>query len=151
LGLQWLASIQKPDGHWQLHRREGKSDSDPGYAEAGTVPTSTGATALALLPFLGSGHTHQEGNYRRVIRRGLDWLIHQQKPNGDLHDWDDLGRSSSFYAHGQATIVLCEAYALTKDQSLREPARRAIAYLCESQHVSTGGWKYRPQSEGDLS
>lgn len=151
LGLLWLAAMQKQDGHWQLHRRDGKSDSDPGYPDGGTVQTSTGATALALLPFLGAGHTHKEGNHTRTVRRGLDWLVRQQKSNGDLHDWDDLGRPSSFYAHGQATIVLCEAYALTKDPTLREPARKAIAYLCESQHPVTGGWKYRPHSDGDMS
>ncbi len=145
LGLGWLARQQnKADGRWQLH--EGYPDAgDPG------LRTDTGATALALLALLGSGQTHKEGTHQKVIDRGLNWLIKVQKPNGDLHDWTEEGRQTSFYAHGQATIALCEAYAMTRDSALLEPAQKALGYIYESQHPVSGGWKYRPRSEGDLS
>ncbi|OYW11092.1 MAG: hypothetical protein B7Z55_19845, partial [Planctomycetales bacterium 12-60-4] len=44
--------------------------------------------------------------------------------------------------------------ALTRDETLREPATKAVKYLLDSQHPENGGWKYRPISRlmvGDLS
>ena len=143
MGLTWLQRQQKPDGHWELQVEGEKVDVN--------VRTDTGATALALLAFLGAGHTHQEGPYKTIVRKGLDWLVKQQKPNGDMHDSEEEGRTTSFYAHGQATIVLCEAYAMTRDSQLLAPAQKALSYIYTSQHPERGGWKYRPNSEGDLS
>ena len=54
------------------------------------------------------------------------------------------------YAHGQGAIVLCEAYAMTGDEMLREPAQRAIDFIVEAQHPA-GGWRYRPGEPGDTS
>lgn len=145
-GLGWLLKQQKPDGHWELHQ---------GYPDAGSpsLKTDTGATALALLAFLGAGSTHQQGPkaHQKAVGQAIEWLKKIQKPNGDLHDWSELGRQTSFYAHGQATIALCEAYAISHDGTLQEPVLRALQYIYESQHPQNGGWKYRPLSEGDLS
>lgn len=143
-GLAWLLRQQKPDGHWELHQ---------GYPEAGlaSLKTDTGATALALLALLGAGYTHQQGPYQKDVNQAINWLKKIQKPNGDLHDWDELGRQTTFYAHGQATIALCEAYALTKDKTLLPPVQKALEFIYSAQHPVTGGWKYRPGSEGDLS
>lgn len=146
-GLEWLKRHQRPGGNWELHR---------GYPDAGYeyLRTDTGATALALLAFLGDGQTHQDGPHGEAVENGLNWLRRVQKPNGDFHDHDEFGRQTAFYAHSQATIAVCEAYALTKDESLREPAERAVGYLVASQHPTQGGWKYQPQDQrsiGDLS
>ncbi len=149
-GLTWLKRQQKSDGHWELHQ---------GYPDAGFsyMKTDTGATALALLTFLGHGDTHQSGDYKDVVARGLKWLRAIQDPaTGDLHDMrQEEGRNPSFYAHSMATIVLCEALALTGDNELQQPAERAVKYLLESQHPVKGGWKYRvmnrPEMVGDLS
>lgn len=148
-GLMWLKRQQKSDGHWELHQ---------GYPDAGfsTIKTDTGATALALLAFLGHGDTHQIGDFKEVVAKGLKWLRAIQDPaTGDLHDQrQEEGRNPSFYAHSMATIVLCEALALTGDNELKPHAERAVKYLLESQHPENGGWKYRPISkrmDGDLS
>ena len=149
-GLNWLKRQQnKSDGHWELHQ---------GYPDAGrsVIKTDTGATALALLAFLGHGDTHQEGEFKDVVSKGLKWLRATQDPaTGDLHDMrQEEGRNPSFYAHAMATIVLCEALALTGDNELQQPAERAVKYLLQSQHPENGGWKYRPiskQMDGDLS
>jgi hypothetical protein len=143
-GLDWLKRYQKSDGHWELHQ----GYDDPSLP---TYRTDTGATALALLCYLGAGNTHQQGPHRETVAKGLKWLTRIQKPNGNLHDWDEYGRWSTYYAHAQGTIVLCEAYALTKDESLREPAQRALQFIYESQNQA-GGWKYQPAAiKGDLS
>jgi hypothetical protein len=150
LGLSWLKRFQEKDGRWQLTE---SNEKPPRYPDPGirSLKTDTGATALALLSFLGSGHTHKEGAYKKEVNAALQWLLQQQNSDGNLYDQDELGHQQSFYAHGQATIALCEAYGLTKDETLRAPAEKAIAYICASQHPVKGGWKYRPQSEGDLS
>lgn len=146
-GLLWLKRQQRPSGNWQLHT---------GYPDASyaVLRTDTGATALALLVLLGAGNTHKSGDHASAVRRGLDWLISKQKANGDFHDHAELGRQTAFYAHAQATIAVCEAFALTGDENLRVPAERGIRWLVRSQQPTNGGWKYQPQDEnsvGDLS
>lgn len=142
-GLGWLSRQQQSDGRWELHR---------GYDNPGreNLRTDTGATSLALLAFLGAGYTHQEGKYKDVVGKGLKWLRKVQKPDGNLHDWEELGRQTAFYAHGQGTIVLCEAYALTHDEALLQPARKALQFIYDSQNEH-GGWQYQPGAVGDLS
>ena len=149
-GLAWLARQQTSDGHWELHQ---------GYPDAGRsyIKTDTGATALALLGFLGHGDTHQMGEHQQVVARGLKWLQGiQDRGSGDLHDQrQEEGRNAAFYAHSMGTIVLCEALAMTRDDQLRPSAELAVKYLIESQHPDMGGWKYRPLNlrvmSGDIS
>lgn len=142
-GLGWLVRQQQSDGRWELHR---------GYDNPGreNLRTDTGATSLSLLCFLGAGYTHQDGKHKEVVRKGLNWLKKIQKPDGNLHDWQELGRQTAFYAHGQGTIALCEAYAMTRDSSLQEPARKALQFIYESQNEH-GGWQYQPGAVGDMS
>jgi hypothetical protein len=54
------------------------------------------------------------------------------------------------YAHGMASIVLCEAFAMTGDDTLRVPAQRAIDFIVRAQHPA-GGWRYEPGQAGDTS
>lgn len=146
-GLLWLKRQQRPGGNWQLHA----GYPDPGLS---VIRTDTGATALALLCFLGTGNTHRSGDHADAVRRGLNWLVQHQKPNGDFHDHDELGRQTAYYAHSQATIALCEAYAMTGDRELLDPAEKGIRWLLKSQQPTMGGWKYQPQDDttvADLS
>jgi hypothetical protein len=111
--------------------------------EAGS---DTGLTALALLAFLGAGHTHQgTSQHAAVVKRGLEWLIEAQRPDGDLRGQERI------YCHSMATIALCEAFAITGDERLRAPAQRAVNWLARAQHPQTGGWRYAPGEEGDTS
>lgn len=139
-GLRWLASVQNKDGSWSLAGYERHSRADNRGDAA--------ATSLALLPFLGAGQTHEQGIYKQTVARGLAWLLTNQKSNGDLRA--NFERPSGMYAHGQATIVLCEAFALTGDERLREPAQRGINFIQQSQHRD-GGWRYQPGQAGDTS
>ena len=150
-GLYWLNKHQADDGHWSLDRFHHHGNCDGRCGGQGDGQSDVGATALALLPFLGAGQTHTRGIYKTAVERGLTWLLLEQKSDGDLRG-EGQGR---MYAHGIATIALCEAYALTGDEVLRGPAQRAINFIVNAQHRgsgrNTGGWRYNPRQQGDTS
>ncbi len=139
-GLRWLASVQNNDGSWSL---KDYSRSD----RAGNKGDSMG-TALALLPFLGAGQTHEFGIYQKNVAGGLKWLMENQKDDGDLRG--DISSQAGMYAHGQAAIVLCEALALSGDRQFLDPVQRSISFIETAQH-NMGGWRYRPKQAGDTS
>lgn len=144
-GLRWLSRYQNRDGSWSLHafhRAPGAVGDEDGLGQESDVA----GTSLALLPFLGAGQTHRSGEYKSLVLRGLNWLVGQQKEDGDLRG-SGIG---DMYAHGQAAIVLCEAYAMTRDPQLREPAQKALDFIVRAQH-SAGGWRYDPGQAGDTS
>lgn len=144
-GLKFLARHQRSDGSWSLqHFRT--PDCDDTCSHPGGFSTNVAGTALALLPFLGAGQTHLQGEYQEEVLKGLNALCAQQLEDGDLRGEGD-GR---MYAHGMAAIVLCEAYALTQDKQLYEPAQRALNFIVAAQH-SAGGWRYEPGEPGDVS
>src|SRR5690606_16719290 len=122
LGLEFLAPLQLPDGHW-------------GLAEFGELPIAAdeipsmkadgAATGLALLAFLGAGYDHFGDQYQHVVDRGLHYLIEQQGERGDISpERGDASSQLRFYSHGIAALALCEAYGMTGDPELKEPAQR---------------------------
>jgi hypothetical protein len=151
-GLDFLARHQNPDGSWSLHDfRQGR----PGYenAGAGQMRSDTAATGLSLLAFLGAGYTHTDGKYRPVVARGLAYLVGNQVNDGDLFVPQDEKSNINvwLYSHGIASIALCEAYGMTRDATLREPAQRALSFIVAAQHPTEGGWRYAPRQGSDTS
>ena len=147
-GLRWLAKHQSSDGSWSLHRFHNTRACGGRCSDRGSIRSDSAGTSLALLPFLGAGQTHQVGIYQDNVSRGLRWLVQHQRDNGDLRAGSE--GNAGMYAHGQAAIVLCEAYALTRDEQLRAPAQAAIDFIVSAQHLG-GGWRYRPGEMGDTS
>ncbi len=146
--LRWLDHHQHDDGRWSLDRFAQHPTCGGRCGNAARLRSDCGGTALALLTYLGAGQTHQVGVYRDSVRRGVDWLLNNQRPNGDLRGTGNP--RAGMYAHGQAAIVLCDALVLTNDEYLRDPAQRAIDFICDAQHAD-GGWRYVPGQPGDLS
>ncbi len=148
-GLNWLIRHQRDDGGWSLDVRA-ECRTPPGCPEDVHAESDTAATGLALLPFLGAGHIHtQPSRYQEQVRRGVDWLLSHQDKDGRLF----LGGMpiSGMYSHAIASMALCEAWAISKDPRLQEPAQRAIQYIGQSQNKDDGGWRYAPGMEGDTS
>ena len=145
-GLEWLAEHQFAAGNWSIHEINCKGHNCTG---AGSYQADPAATGLALLAFLGAGHTHKTGDYQQTVERGLSWLLNQQKTDGDLFPVET--EFAWFYSHGIASIAVCEAYGMTKDARLRDPAQRALEFIVASQHPEFGGWRYRPRFESDTS
>ena len=147
-GLEFLARSQQPDGRWSLERFAGGTPAD-----APKLRSDTAATGLALLSFLGAGHDHFDGPHRDTVRRGLEFLLATQRPDGDLYlPADELSNSCAWlYSHGIAAIALCEAVGMTGDPRVRPAAERACGFIAASQHPTRGGWRYTPRSDADLS
>jgi hypothetical protein len=147
--LEWFANHQSADGGWNFDHREGGSCagkcSEPGKLNA----CRTGATAMALLPFLGAGQTHVDGKYKATVKRGLYFLTSQMKVNGNMGDLAQGG--GSMYSHGLSSIVLCEAYAMTHDKALMAPAQMSLNHIVYAQDPVGGGWRYQPRQAGDTS
>lgn len=147
-GLKWLQSIQQPDGSWSFGK-VGEAGS-PGSLDT----TDMGATALALLCYLGAGHTHQtEGPYQTVVARGLAWMMQQADRNSSGADLRGKSQANAgMYVQGIATICLCEASAMApEDRELRRLAIAAIAFIERAQDPVGGGWRYVPRQPGDTS
>jgi hypothetical protein len=121
--------------------------------DASRLKAFNGATALALLPFLGAGQTHMEGAHRETVGRGLLFLIRngRQGTKGGMPVLDLSEPGGTLYSHGLAAIVLCEAYAMTADPALAAPAQGALNYIAYAQSPRDGGWRYQPQQAGDTS
>ena len=147
--LRWLAMNQEPDGRWSCQRHGGGRAADDDRQGAG-ARADAGVTGLALLAFLGAGHTHQAGVYQRTVQAGLDYLMRIQARNGALSG--DATTYAAMYCHGMAAFALAEAYGMTGDERLRPCLRKAVAYTLLAQHRENGGWRYRPgDAQGDTS
>ena len=148
-GLAWLARHQSKSGGWHLNCAS-DCTSDPGCPGDATAESETAATGLALLPFLGAGHIHtQESPYRETVRRGVEWLLAHQSKEGEL--FLEGFPNAQFYAHAIATMALCEAYGLSREERLKEPCQRAIGFIVRGQNKQDGGWRYYPGMPGDTS
>ncbi|MCL4202170.1 MAG: hypothetical protein KJ000_06730 [Pirellulaceae bacterium] len=143
LGLAYLSRIQLEDGSWSLQ----------GNGESAALVADTAATGLALLAFQGAGYNHREHKYAEVVNAAIQHLVKNQKPDGDLFlplD-DESNRSVWIYSHSIAALALSEAFGMTQDPALREPAQKALDFLMASQHPERGGWRYSPQTGSDTS
>ncbi len=153
-GLVYLARQQAADGHWSLSDRDA-SDQDvvERPSEPAPIRSDTAATGLALLSYLGAGYHHLGDKYRDEVRMALQFLVDHQQPNGDLYlKQDEVSNQSAWlYSHGIAAIALCEAYGMTQDPQLREPAQKAVDFIVAAQHPARGGWRYLPAAGSDTS
>lgn len=153
LGLVFLARHQLPDGNWSLQGFDETTNAVSAEERRFMLVSDTGATALSILSFQGGGYTHREYQYKDVVRRGIEYLIRNQKENGDLFvPLDDRSNQSVWlYSHALGTIALCEAYGMTGDPALKDPAQKAINFIVAAQNKDLGGWRYAPGVGTDTS
>lgn len=147
-GLKWLKGLQQKDGSWSF-ARVGRD------AAAGDFQrTEVGATSLALLCFLGAGHTHlQEGPYQETVRSGLAYMGSQiQVVQGTADLRGTYEGHAGMYVQGLAAICISEAHALEpRDEDLEKVTEMAVAFIERAQDPIGGGWRYNPRDPGDTS
>ncbi|MCM2374353.1 prenyltransferase/squalene oxidase repeat-containing protein [Aporhodopirellula aestuarii] len=149
--LKFLAEQQRPDGAWDPLASGAGRERAPLGLQRGSAGkrAETGLTGLALLSLLGAGNTHQSGEYRDNVYRGLVYLLGRQRSDGSLAG--DASIYAAHYCHAMASLALAEASAMTGDPAAIEATRRAVAYSRSTQHPVTGGWRYTRGDAGDLS
>ena len=144
-GLEWLARHQAADGSWRFDLSGCRCDGACG--QPGSVASTTAATGIALLPFLGAGQTHEEGVHRETVTRGLYYLMSRMRATprgGDLSE-------GTMYGHGVATLALAEALGMTADRMLVPYVRDGVRFIETAQDLHGGGWRYLPGQAGDTT
>ena len=148
-GLDWLHRHQESDGFWDCDDFNRNSTS-PLNDGRGNAMHDVGVTGLALLAFLGAGHTSESGKYRDDVKKGLRWLITQQ----DREDGCFGAKSSPqfVYGHALATLAMVEAYHLSGAPLLRRPAQQGVHFIHRAR-TPYSGWRYDypPEGRADVS
>ena len=162
--LDWIMRHQLPDGGWSFNHTIGpgnRSTKNPGsMAEA-----RNGATAMALLPFLGYGmiptkemlksKDQKTRAWSSCVERGIHFLTYVQPQKGKVKiangmaDYTDSG--GRLYSHGLCAITLCEAYGMTHRKDYMPFAQMSLNFIVYAQDPVGGGWRYRPREAGDTS
>ena len=149
-GLDWLARHQDADGKWDaddfmLHDPASDVCDGPGQPEH-----DVGLTGLALLAFLGDGHTTARGAYTEHVLRGVRWLKEQQDPESGLLA-EPIGHAY-LYDHAIATLALCEAYYFSNNPLLGRSAQAAVSFITRARNPY-GAWGYDapPTGRSDTS
>jgi hypothetical protein len=145
MALEWLASVQRSDGSWDFN------DVGPSSGP-GNLSSPNGATGLALLAFLGAGHTHTNAcKHQLTVRRGIEYLLNSgiERPAGlDLRG--QRPGTEGMYVQAICTTALAEAYGMTRDEPIQRILQGAVNFIVHAQHIG-GGWRYQPGSPGDTS
>jgi hypothetical protein len=151
-GLEWIVKHQSDAGHWSLDGFMSGRCSCTGPGRHNDIA----GTAFGLLPLLGAGQTHKGGGgkntgmYTKNVERGIRYLVLRQDADGYFGSAANGYGQDGMYAHGLATIAVCEAYGLTSDPALQKPAQRALHFIAKAQSAG-GGWRYQPKVGGDTS
>lgn len=128
-GLKWLASQQKPDGHWESLN--------------GSSQTTT--TAHAGVAFLMEGSTPARGAYAGQLRKALAWLEKNTAADGQLASNDPNERFQHVPSHAQALLFLACAYDVDDDPDRRarlgKMLDKAVAFAVSCQ-TARGGWGF---------
>ncbi len=134
--LNYLALKQAEDGSWPSGVGQGGSSNH-------------GVNAIAVLAFLGRGHSPSRGPHRAVLDRGVRNLLSSQNEVGVF-----LSPAKShgvMYEHALATLATVEAYGVMPSLDMRKSVQRAVNVIVHAQNRD-GGWRYNPQPlDADLS
>ncbi len=139
--LRWLANHQEADGHWDVVKYGGKNAD---MANCG----------LALLAFLGAGHTEKVGKYKDNVRRAANWIRGKQQADGKYYIEGETHGVG--YHHSIAGLAMAEAAGMGRVPETVASAKRAIAYSIDKHQKGEAsdklGWRYNAkQDTNDIS
>lgn len=150
--LAWLAAHQDPAGYWSANAFDdqcGKLDTNTFCTGRGHPTVDVGVTALALLAFLGAGHTDSVGRHAPTVKAGLRWLKNNQDPR--TGNFADASISEHTYDHALATLAMVEAYAMSsrKKTLFRGSAQAGVDYLLELRNPGAA-WRYGDMNSDEM-
>jgi len=147
--LEYLSRHQLNDGSWSMDYEKSCGDQCTPSCD-GKDPYRFAATGLALMCFLGAGHTQNDEQYGETVSKGIYFLQQNLRRTSDSGYWVDTVASAQMYEHGIATLAICEAYQMTRAAELKESCQLAVNFIVKAQ-FRDGGWDYHPGRPGDLS
>lgn len=140
-GLEYLARHQEKDGSWLTPKR-GKC---------------VGVSGLALMAFLGAGHSTTAGDiYAETVRKAIKFIKESEK-DGYLVNTVDPVDTGQMYSHALGTLALVETYSMGMRTGLNSTIERAVDKILNAQTIVKeqsfkGGWRYNPgDMDSDLS
>jgi hypothetical protein len=150
--LKWFAEHQMPNGSWNLDMKQCPScNGQCSHSGSGDPSNVSGATALALLPFLARGNTHLEGPYKKQVEQGIGFLVKRAIEGKGRIPLAGDPSNANYYVQGLAGMALSECYAMSKDDTLAAPTQAVLNVIMEAQDPVGGGWKYGAKQPGDMS
>jgi hypothetical protein len=140
--LRWLYFHRSKDGSFSCANFMNECSSEPKCSGAGNADRDIAVTSLAILAFVGNGHTHRVGMFKKTVGKAKDYLLKCQKEDGSFGEMKgELGMLDSM----TASWAICQLYAITpRDPNLEEPSKKALAFILKSQK-DDGGWSWEKQ------
>ena len=151
--LTWLATKQGEDGSWQPlavaeNLDSGMAESPDEFPATPAGGNSESTTALALLPFLAEGVTHEPESatavwleaYPEVVTKGLIWLG-SSRPQADPLGGGPVEVDLRGLISG--VVAGCETSFLSSDRVLKKNAVYALKSLVDHQ-TKEGSWQRTP-------
>jgi hypothetical protein len=124
--LKFLAKEQSPDGSW------GNNNAIVGFV---------------LLAFMSNGHLPNQGEFGKVVDKGVKYLLSSCRDDGYLVG----SKGGNMYCHGMAALALTQVYGMTGDEDVKKVTKKAIDLIIKTQNPE-GGWRYEPSPTGaDIS
>jgi hypothetical protein len=125
--LRWFKKHQGADGKWDPHDYQNNCIENPKcepiQVNDGWSTGIYGVTAFGTLCFLGAGYDQRmPSKYRDTVRKAIATLVENQQPDGM---WPDNAGGAA-YSLALCTMALSEAYAMSGDPALKEPAQRGV-------------------------
>ncbi len=149
--LKWLSRHQGADGSWGARTHVEECGKHPRYAGGSceaprSVPEDfdAGVTGLAVLAFTGAGFSHLSKDtydgvsFGDVVRKGVQWIMSKQDPEGCLAS---RNAQKYMYSHATAALALAEAYAMSGSRLLVDQAQKAADFTVAAQNRGKG-WRY---------
>lgn len=134
--LGWLAEVQEADGHWNSVRHGASKDAD------------IEQSAMALLAFLGAGHTEKVGEYKKNVKLAVAWLRTRVGEDGGIRREDETEVDG--IVHSVAGMALAEAAGMANIAATKELAQKVVDYSCAKHQAgdaeNPGGFGRAPKS-----
>lgn len=134
--LRWLAEHQEPDGYWDAEKYEGHFK----WGNAQEIDRSV-MTAMAVLPFLGAGHTERTGKYKKTVQKAIRY-INQSMSKRDIFRRGE-GHFTRMYGSGLVLMALSETCLFGSSKKTEHNANLIAEYLIDVYLKKPGqGWSY---------